>query len=260
MTKANSQNKCKKCQICQKEFPLNELYPAELVRESIIDLIRLEHPEWSHHGFICLDDLRYFRSLHVKHLIEKDRGELSALDNMVIESLKEHELLSENINTKFDRQLTFGEKIADKVAKFGGSWGFILSFLGIIVVWMLINTYFSFRGAFDPYPFILLNLVLSCLAAIQAPIIMMSQNRQAEKDRFKLDDDYCVNLKSELEIRQLHAKFDVFMRKQWERILELQEIQIELAEDVLSSHMYKRPVNNNTNNHQNHTNIKDSKP
>jgi uncharacterized membrane protein len=221
------------CQICRKECYHTELFPAEQIRPIFNDFIRLRHPEWTKEGYLCFEDLRKLRREHVAHLVEKDRGELSELDQSVFESLKEHELLSQNINSKFERTLSFGEKIADKVAHFGGSWTFILGFFGVLMLWMLLNLLMVESQAFDPYPFIFLNLVLSCLAAIQAPVIMMSQNRQAERERLRADDDYCTNLKAELEIRQLHAKLDQFMKKQWERILELQQIQIDLAEEFL---------------------------
>ncbi len=221
-----------KCQICEKILPYKELFPAALIRESIFEYIESIYPDWSEEGFICFEDLKKFRSAYVKKMVLKDRGELSDLDQMVLESLKEHELITENINTRFDRQLTLGEKLSDRVAKFGGSWTFILTFITMMGIWMIINI-IQFTQTFDPYPFILLNLVLSCLAALQAPVIMMSQNRQTEKDRMQADDDYCTNLKSELEVRQLHSKLDQFMKKQWDRIMELQQIQIDLAEDLL---------------------------
>jgi len=123
--------------------------------------------------------------------------------------------------------------MADRVARFGGSWKFILSFLALLLVWMVLNTFFVRNEGFDPYPFILLNLVLSCLAAMQAPIIMMSQNRQAERDRLQANEEYCTNLKAELEIQHLQSKLDLFMKNQWESLLELQRIQIELTEVII---------------------------
>lgn len=123
--------------------------------------------------------------------------------------------------------------MADRMAKFGGSWKFILSFFFLLILWMVINTLFFTEEGFDPYPFILLNLVLSCLAAIQAPIIMMSQNRQAEKDRLQANEEYQTNLKAELEIQQLHSRLDLFMKQQWESLLELQRIQLELTEELI---------------------------
>jgi uncharacterized membrane protein len=120
------------------------------------------------------------------------------------------------------------------VAEFGGSWGFIIFFGGFLVCWIILNAFWLSNQGFDPYPFILLNLILSCLAAIQAPIIMMSQNRQEEKDRERAKKDYMVNLKSELEIRMLHEKIDHLVMHQQQRLLEVQQLQIEMMQDILS--------------------------
>lgn len=125
---------------------------------------------------------------------------------------------------------TFGQRAADKVAAFGGSWTFIIAFCLVLVGWMTINVTGLLVGGFDPYPFILLNLVLSCVAALQAPVIMMSQKRQEAKDRRRAENDYMINLRAELEIRQLHDMIDQQMAHQWERLAELQQIQIDLLE------------------------------
>jgi uncharacterized membrane protein len=147
-------------------------------------------------------------------------------------SLKEHELVSTNINAEFNRKLTFGEHMADKLAVYAGSWRFISIFLAVLLLWICINTVVLIQKPFDPYPFILLNLILSCIAAIQAPIIMMSQNRQEAKDRLRSEHDYRVNLKAELEIRHLHEKIDHLLMTQWQRLLEIQEVQTELMEEL----------------------------
>jgi uncharacterized membrane protein len=157
---------------------------------------------------------------------------LSALEEQVVKSLKEHELLSSDVNAEFDRKLTFGERLADRVADYGGSWCFIGIFMGILIVWIVINSVVLIQRPFDPYPFILLNLVLSCIAAIQAPVIMMSQNRQEAKDRLMSEYDFRVNLKAEPEIRHLHEKIDHLLVNQWHRLFEIQEIQTELMEEL----------------------------
>jgi uncharacterized membrane protein len=131
-------------------------------------------------------------------------------------------------NAAFDARLTFGERLADRVASFGGSWTFIILFLGAMSVWMLMNV--ESAAPFDPYPFILLNLVLSCLAALQAPIIMMSQNRQAAKDRLDAQHDYEVNLKAEMEIMALHLKLDELREQQWTTLMAVQAEQMKLLE------------------------------
>lgn len=150
----------------------------------------------------------------------------------MVQSLEESESISKNLNDVFEKDLTFGQKAADKIAEFGGSWSFIIIFVGIIMFWIITNIIFLASKAFDPYPFILLNLVLSCLAALQAPIIMMSQNRISAKDRMRDEQDYMTNLKAEIEIRHLHEKLDHFLLKEWQRLLEIQDIQTELIQEL----------------------------
>ncbi|HUX56994.1 MAG TPA: DUF1003 domain-containing protein [Bacteroidales bacterium] len=219
-----------RCQICNEQKELSEVRPAELVRQPIVDIIRKTHPDWSSSGFICNSDLNHFRTEYVRNVLEIEKGELSTLEEQVVKSLKEQELLSQNINIEFDRRLTFGERLADKIAEFGGSWRFIIFFTSFLLLWISVNTIILMLRPFDPYPFILLNLILSALAAIQAPVIMMSQNRQESKDRVRGEHDYRINLKAELEIRLLNEKIDHLIIHQWQRLLEIQEIQIDLME------------------------------
>ena len=151
---------------------------------------------------------KYFENL-AKALLGVSYGELDAADRRVIESIAEHTTVAENVNDSFVDTLSFGEKVADAVAAFGGSWKFIGLFFAFIFVWISLNSIWLISGsAFDPYPFILLNLGLSSLAAFQAPIIMMSQNRQAAKDRIRQDAAYEINLKLELQVMRLHSKLD----------------------------------------------------
>ena len=154
------------------------------------------------------------------------------LDQEVVESLERHEILSADISSQFERKLTFGERLSDHIAEFGGSWKFLISFGAVLFFWIVINGVVFATGAFDPYPFILLNLILSCLAAVQAPVIMMSQNRAEARDRLRAENDYKVNLKAELEIRHLHEKLDHLLRRQYNRLFEIQQIQIELLEEI----------------------------
>ena len=163
----------------------------------------------------------------------EEKGDLGQLERDVVESLAHDELLSQNIEAEIDEHRTMGERASDVIASFGGSWTFILSFCAFIVVWMCINIAVAAAAPFDPYPFILLNLVLSCVAALQAPVIMMSQRRQEAKDRLRSENDYRVNLKAELEIRNLHEKIDHMLTSQWQRLAEIQSIQIELMEDLV---------------------------
>ena len=220
------------CQICGRAFLPQNGAIGDNVRPSLAEFIKSQRESWNPQQFICFGDLGAFRRDYVKRALEDEIGELTSLDQEVIESLREHEVLSENIEKQFERKLTFGERLSDKIAEFGGSWRFILIFCGILVVWIIINGILLATRAFDPYPFILLNLILSCLAALQAPVIMMSQNRSEARDRLRAENDYKVNLKAELEIRHLHEKIDHLLRKQYNRLFEIQQIQIELLEEI----------------------------
>jgi uncharacterized membrane protein len=204
------------------------------VRPGVSDLINSSHPGWAAGKHICRPDLATFRGAYVEALLEKERGELSDLDRQVIDSLRTGELVSQNPALMLDARVTFAERTADMVASFGGSWTFIISFTAILIVWITVNAIGLLARPFDPYPFILLNLVLSSLAALQAPIIMMSQRRQDTKDRIQAESDYRVNLKAELEIRQLHEKMDHQLAEQWNKLAEMQQIQIELLEERLN--------------------------
>jgi len=229
------------CSLCGQPKQRTGVVPGAYVREGVATLIRNEHPDWSPEGFICLSDLDHYRTRFVADSLRVERGELSALEEAVVQSMREQEVLSQDLNVEFDRKLRFGERIADKVAEFGGSWRFILAFGAVIVIWIMVNTAALLQQPFDPYPFILLNLVLSCLAALQAPIIMMSQNRQEAKDRLRAEHDYRVNLKAELEIRHLNAKMDELVVHQWQRLLEIQQIQVEMLEESVRQRPREEP-------------------
>jgi uncharacterized membrane protein len=220
------------CQVCGKKHPTVELVTARFIRPVVVNIIKQSHPEWSDDGFICVDDLNHFRYEYVRSLIEAEKGELSDLENEVLKSISQHKILSTYVDEDFSSQLTLGQRLSDHLAQFGGSWTFIVLFGCILVAWIIFNSLVLLSKSFDPYPFILLNLVLSCLAAIQAPIIMMSQNRQEAKDRARATNDYQVNLKAELEIRQIHQKLDHLLSRQWERLVEIQELQIELLTEL----------------------------
>lgn len=225
-------NKKNSCSICHQEFHNSDLLSGELLSGPVVALITSKHPDWNTHSLICLGDLNHFRSMFVREAIKEDLGEITHLEEEVLQSIKEHDLIVENLNRQFEEKLGYGEKLADKIAQFGGSWKFIILFTSILVFWIILNTLIISHSPFDPYPFILLNLVLSCLAALQAPVIMMSQNRQSTKDRLRAEMDYKINLKAELEIRHLKAKLDQLASHQWRRLLEIQELQTELMEDL----------------------------
>jgi uncharacterized membrane protein len=205
---------------------------ADLVRPSLLESMKRQIPAWDGKGFICLKDLGESRKEYVKEVLQEELGELSTLDNEVIESLRQHEILSSDIARQFDRKLTFGERLSDHIASFGGSWRFIILFGVILWIWIIVNGVILATRAFDPFPFILMNLMLSCLAALQAPVIMMSQNRSEARDRLRAENDYKINLKAELEIRHLHEKIDHLLRRQYNRLFEIQQIQIELLEEL----------------------------
>jgi uncharacterized membrane protein len=220
------------CQICKKPKSPHSGMVAELVRPSLLEFMKKETSGLDSKGFICFDDLGEFRKDYVKEVLQEEIGELSALDHEVIESLQQHEILSSDISKQFEKKLTFGERLSDHIAEFGGSWKFLITFGAVLLIWIAINGIILVTHAFDPYPFILLNLILSCLAAVQAPIIMMSQNRAEARDRLRAENDYKVNLKAELEIRHLHEKIDHLLRRQYNRLFEIQQIQIELLEEL----------------------------
>src|SRR5438046_8501743 len=171
------------CQICKKPKSPHDGMIAELIRPSLLEFTKKRMPDWDGKGFICLEDLGRFRKEYVKEVLEDEIGELSALDQEVVESLHQHEILASNIEEQFERKLTFGERLSDRIAEFGGSWKFLITFGAVIVVWIGANAVLLATKAFDPFPFILLNLILSCLASVQAPVIMMSQNRAEARDR-----------------------------------------------------------------------------
>ena len=222
------------CAICHEKKRLRDLYHGEMIRTPIADRIRADHPEWMDSAMICGTCMNRYRAAYVEDMIERAKGEVTDLEREVIESLHQHDLVAQNVNEEFDENLTIGQCIADKVATFGGSWTFIILFAVLLGAWIAGNTIYVLSKPFDPYPFILLNLVLSCLAAIQAPIILMSQNRQAAKDRLRSEHDYRVNLKAELEIRHLTAMLEMLMQKQWSRLLELQQLQVVMMQADLS--------------------------
>src|SRR4030043_396087 len=161
--------------------------------------------------------------------------QLGEREKKVAHHLAERTHIARNVAQDFSEKLTFGQKLADKVAAFGGSWTFITIFAVVLVIWVLLNSFvlITYRESFDPYPYILLNLFLSMLAAIQAPIILMSQNRQADKDRLSAEHDHEVNLKSELEIMALHEKIDLLREKQWSELISMQQEQLKLLTQLI---------------------------
>lgn len=215
-----------------KSHPAGKQVPLTTVRPNIAQLILSQHPELNENSMVGIDVVNAARIEYVRALLKGQLGELSKLDEEVIESLHRHEVVSESPDEEDEGATTFGERLSDKIAEFGGSWTFILSFLAFMGLWIALNVVVFLNKGFDPYPFILLNLLLSCLASLQAPVIMMSQNRQELRDRRRAENDYKVNLKAELEIRHLHEKIDYLLHQQATRLLEIQQIQLEVMREA----------------------------
>lgn len=216
------------CIICKHDKRLHDVLPTDSVRGPLWEFIACGYPSWKHQAYVCFEDLNNLRAKYIEALLKEEKGELTELEEDVLESMADQDILVQNLNTSMAKKSTVGERMADRIAKYGGSWTFILFFMAVLAFWIFLNSELLARRAFDPYPYILLNLVLSCLAAVQAPIIMMSQNRQAARDRAEAEADYQTNLKSELEIRHLNAKIDLLLSSQWEKLLEIQNTQQEI--------------------------------
>jgi uncharacterized membrane protein len=225
--------------ITKKEIRKGEDVKAQDLREGIFNLIQSEHPDFNKECYITLDELNHYRRHYLSSLITEERGELAVVDKDVMDAIKNNSILTENIEDKIEGKLTLGQRLADKIASFGGSWSFIIIFFSFILVWMGINVWVLATKPFDPFPFILLNLILSCLASIQAPIIMMSQNRKEQKDRQRGEHDYKINLKAELEIKLLSEKIDHLIVHQNKKLLEIQEIQTDYLEDLMNKMIKK---------------------
>ncbi|EQA62570.1 DUF1003 domain-containing protein [Leptospira alexanderi] len=217
--------------LSKKEFPKSEKISAQTIRPSVLAVIKKEYPEFSADKSCSLTELNIYRQHYISEYLVNEVGELSELEDTVLDSLKNRNTLVDKIED-VNTSATIGQRLADRVATFGGSWTFILSFTSFLLIWIALNVFFLSAKPFDPYPFILLNLLLSTLAALQAPIIMMSQNRQEEKDRDRAKKDYMINLKSELEIRMLHEKIDHLIIHQQHELIEIQKVQIDMMNDI----------------------------
>jgi uncharacterized membrane protein len=214
------------------EFPEKEKICGDIIRIPILNLIREDHPKFKTKENIANSELTIYREKYISKFLQSEVGELSDLHKSVIKAVGTEKSFVSKVEDEVDNR-TFGQVIADNVADFGGSWTFIISFFVFILIWIGSNVYILLNKGFDPYPFILLNLILSCLAALQAPVIMMSQNRQEEKDRDRAKKDYMINLKSELEIRMLDEKLDHLIMHQQQELIEIQKVQIEMMNDIL---------------------------
>lgn len=220
------------CDVTGREYPLDELMTLDSLRPSLATRIRADHPGLGGDALVSRAEVARYRARYVSELLADEKGELNMLDRQVADTMADDAIIAANTHDDSDKDRTFGERLSDVMAEFGGSWAFLIVFALLMGVWITANALLGEKGAFDPFPFILLNLILSCLAAIQAPVIMMSQRRQETKDRLRSRNDYQVNLKAELEIRHLHEKMDHLLVRQWQRLAEIQQLQIELLEEI----------------------------
>jgi len=222
------------CVVCGLSKPIDSQHSERSLRPKLATFIAARHPaNWSPDADICTECLDAERAAFVKDQLEQERGQLSVIETEVSRRAAAHTTLAAHLEEQFVRNLSLGQRIADKVAIVGGSWSFVILMVAALLGWIILNSAMLGKAAFDPYPYILLNLALSCIAALQAPIIMMSQNRAAVRDRMEADEDYKINLKAELEIAALHEKIDHLLNRQWEGMVELQELQIGLLKELL---------------------------
>lgn len=225
--------------ISGKRYRKRDLMRIDQLRPSLAEFIRKDFPDLADDAMVSLRELARYRLRYTEELLQQEHGEFTELDRQVAESIARQDTIAENTEEEFEERRTFGDVVSDHLAAFGGSWWFLLSFLAVLVVWMTVNVLAGIH-AWDPYPFILLNLCLSCIAAVQAPIIMMSQKRQEAKDRLRSDNDYRVNLKAELEIRHLHEKLDYLISRQWQRLAEIQQLQMEMMHEATDAQRRRR--------------------
>jgi len=219
------------CFVCGRTGHFPDLVRAAIARPALAEHIaKARGIEWQPEGRVCQHCLSTGRSERLLERMLSERGRLTALDEDVAKRIAERE--SVVMDEEPPETGSVGARVADSVARVGGSWPFVLSFIGLLLVWTSANTLVLHDRGFDPYPYILLNLVLSCVAAFQAPIIMMSQNRAETRDRKRADGDYRVNLKAEIEVAALHDKLDHVLHTQYEELIELQEAELDLLEQI----------------------------
>jgi uncharacterized membrane protein len=230
MAKAN-------CSVCGTAVDTRNLANPQKLEDEIVNLIRKDHPDWDGKHGVCPKCREQYRAKKFLGYLEDEYTKISDLERNLVTKIARRGQVAKKVNDEFDQEMTVGERIADRVAQFGGSWTFILMFGGILFFWVSINSIsLILHQPFDPYPYILLNLVLSMLAALQAPVIMMSQNRQAAKDRLQAQNDYEINLMAEMEIRDLHDKLDGLRLKAWHELWQMQQHQIQMLE-ALTNHL-----------------------
>lgn len=214
------------------EFQDNEKVLGKTIRIPVLHLIKEDYPNFDVQNYIADSELNIYREKYISRYLATEVNQLSDLHKKIIHSINDDKSFVNKVEDEIDVR-NYGQVIADKVAAFGGSWTFIIAFFVFILLWIGSNVILLVNKGFDPYPFILLNLILSCIAALQAPVIMMSQNRQEEKDRERAKKDYMINLKAEVEIRMLDEKIDHLIMNQQQELIEIQKVQIEMMNDIL---------------------------
>ena len=220
------------CSLCQTPVDRRKLVSPQKMENQLLELIKHERPEWGAERGVCRDCVEQYRAKKFLGYLESEYRKLSDMEQALVTKVARRGRVSRLVDQEFEAHMTFGQRVADKVAQFGGSWPFIFVFAGVLIGWVAVNSWVLANRPFDPFPYILLNLALSALAAIQAPVIMMSQNRQAVKDRLQAQQDYEINLMAEFEIRDLHDKLDALRYKQWHELWHIQQRQLELLEHV----------------------------
>jgi uncharacterized membrane protein len=231
------------CAISGKECTAEHAVPLSALHQTIQQYVFRNYPGTTTDSIISDEQLINLEKNYLNEILTNELGELDDLEKEVLNSISQSKILSEKIEDIMDEETTFGDRLSDKVASFGGSWKFIIAFFSFMAFWIVLNVVLLHDKVFDPYPFILLNLLLSCLASIQAPLIMMSQNRVEAKDRTRSEHDYKINLKSELEIQLLHKKIDHLLIHQNKHLLEMQRIQAEMMETISRSFVENKNSN-----------------
>jgi len=236
---ARRHNEMFTCQICRRNYRRSDILPATAVHGALCDYLEKHHPDWSEVGYICLEDLNRLRREYITEALVTETREIESLERTFREGLVEIDALERRLNAEFIEKQTFWNRLADRIAAFGGSWPFMITLTVTIAFWVIINTARLLTPHFDPYPYILLNLVISGLAAIEAPLILMSQSRQDAKDRQRAKQDLRTNLRAEIEIRNLNNKIDQLLTHQWQRLLEIQQMQMEMMEEMTRHHRWE---------------------
>lgn len=221
------------CQICKKEKSIKDVTPGDIIRISMVSMIKKAYPDFDNNGFICKNDLNSIRAKYVEGLFDKESGELSDIEKQVVENIKDQEIITKSLHDQSNESSSKWDVVSDKIATFGGSWKFIVFLFAFLAAWMILNAVLYSSGkAWDSYPYVFLNFILACIASIQAPIIIMSQNKQEKRDRIRSDSEYQINLKSEIGIRNLNEKMDHMLFKQWEKNKEIQTLMLEIMQDL----------------------------